>query len=130
MNDLCNTRERVRVSTFEAAEVHFYCKTATWNIGGQQTIAFGVGRPYKLQCGPLRAKWNGGRPFYDTICLSDPCSNYPFLLSSHSEYTLQKLQSLHTLPPTEGYCLNTTLKNGAARNCDLCSSRWVDVLSY
>ena len=34
MNDLCNTRERVRVSTFEAAEVHFYCKTATWNIGG------------------------------------------------------------------------------------------------
>ena len=60
MNDLCNTRERVRVSTFEAAEVHFYCKTATWNIGpgGQQTVAFGVGRPRATVWAPLsKMEW-------------------------------------------------------------------------
>ena len=92
---------------------------ATWNIGpaGRATNNC-IGCPHTtVQRGSLWEEW---KPFYDSICFSEPCSNYPFLTR------VNKLQSLHIvythrLPSIEGYCLNTTLKNGAMRNCDPCA---------
>ena len=61
---------------------------ATWNIGpaGRATNNC-IGCPHTtVQRGSLWEEW---KPFYDSICFSEPCSNYPFLTR------VNKLQSLH-----------------------------------